>query len=82
MSSFGIVLSTMQTLLISSSWRFRKILVAHLRFLFVLYLTPLLYSTLLSDDFDWSDDDDLEEAARFEEAKAKEMRMGRLSLWK
>ncbi|PWN51863.1 hypothetical protein IE53DRAFT_313183 [Violaceomyces palustris] len=34
------------------------------------------------DDFDWSDEDDIEEAARFEEERAKQIRMGRLSLWK
>ncbi|KAN0061104.1 hypothetical protein ACQY0O_006839 [Thecaphora frezii] len=34
------------------------------------------------DDFDWSDEDDVEEAARFENEKAKQIRMGRLSLWK
>ncbi|KAK0528798.1 hypothetical protein OC842_004440 [Tilletia horrida] len=37
------------------------------------------------DDYAWSDEDDVEEAARFEEEQAKELRVGgrgRLSLWK
>ncbi|PWY98096.1 hypothetical protein BCV70DRAFT_202273 [Testicularia cyperi] len=34
------------------------------------------------DDFDWSDEEDLDEAARFEDEQAKQYRMGRLSLWK
>ncbi len=33
-------------------------------------------------EFDWSDEDDIEEAARFENEQAKQVRMGRLSLWK
>ncbi|ETS60179.1 hypothetical protein PaG_05720 [Moesziomyces aphidis] len=33
-------------------------------------------------EFDWSDEDDLDEAARFENEQAKQVRMGRLSLWK
>ena len=34
------------------------------------------------DDFDWSDEADVEEAARYENERAKQVRMGRLSLWK
>ncbi|KAJ9474926.1 EF-hand domain-containing protein [Pseudozyma hubeiensis] len=33
-------------------------------------------------DFDWSDEEDLDEAVRFENEQAKQVRMGRLSLWK
>ncbi|KAJ1017765.1 hypothetical protein NDA16_005083 [Ustilago loliicola] len=33
-------------------------------------------------EFDWSDEEDLDEAARFEDEQAKQVRMGRLSLWK
>ncbi|EST08796.1 Mechanosensitive ion channel MscS [Kalmanozyma brasiliensis GHG001] len=33
-------------------------------------------------DFDWSDEEDLDEAVRFEDEQAKQVRMGRLSLWK
>lgn len=33
-------------------------------------------------EFNWSDEDDLDESARFENEQAKEIRMGRLSLWK
>lgn len=34
------------------------------------------------DNFDWSDEEDIEEAARFENEQAQQYRMGRLSLWK
>lgn len=33
-------------------------------------------------EFNWSDEEDLDEAARFEDEQAKQVRMGRLSLWK
>lgn len=33
-------------------------------------------------EFNWSDEEDLDEAARFENEQAKQVRMGRLSLWK
>ena len=33
-------------------------------------------------DIDWSDEEDLDEAVRFENEQAKQIRMGRLSLWK
>lgn len=33
-------------------------------------------------EFNWSDEEDIEEAARFENEQAKQVRMGRLSIWK